>query len=770
VALKVVHSRPGDFALPRETAPVTAPAPGDAPAEPSAHHESPERHPPTSPSVRSTERRHWTADLLGPATAGLVLHGVGGIGKSVLAAEIVARAGRLEPERMTAVVSGEVSADEFLTVLAAALRRHPMAASWDGARAAAVAAADRTDLPWDHRLASLRQYVLGRVPVLMCLDDFDDNLCADTGSLAVGDPALAGLLESWADGPHQGRLLITCRDPFALPGVAGRAFGWRRLGPLSRSGAAKLAMSMPALGQLDEQQLDHAWRLTGGHPRALEYLDAVLWAGQARFQDVARRLRGAIQARTGRAVVRTGPDAPTGLPPATAETIALAASALLLGDLYRRLSAPAQNLLTGVSVYREPVACHAQLLADGQHGRATELAATAAECEATGLLTADRREPPSVFVHRWTACELHRRLAEARHGGEVTGAHRRAAEYWQRRADAAPDDRRARREAGYHRLRAGDLAAQDRPAAGREAAARWRPRLLGLAAVVGAAALAFLGVVAAGAFRAGNPGPARAPAYRAAVAGDPAAVRARAAAWVAQQVSRDAIVACDPAMCSALQAHGVASANLLVLRPSAADPLGSDVVMATAAVRSQFGARLASVYAPAVIASFGSGALRISVCAVAPDGAAAYRAALAADLAARREAGSQLLRNPRISVSPAARRELASGRVDPRLLITLAAVAAAGPVRVTAFADSGPGASPGTPLRTVELSVAARAGGRAGRGAAALRSILVFVRGQRPPYLPAHAGIVRGARGGAVLSIEFSAPSPVGLLVAQPPS
>jgi hypothetical protein len=180
-------------------------------------------------------------------------------------------------------------------------------------------------------------------------------------------------------------------------------------------------------------------------------------------------------------------------------------------------------------------------------------------------------------------------------------------------------------------------------------------------------------------------------------------------------------------------------------------------------VRSQFGGRLTSVYAPGILASFGSGRLRIDVRAVALDGAAAYRAALASDLAARRGAGAQLLQNPRISVSAAARSELIAGQVDARLLATLAALAAAQPVQVTAFGDSGPGASAGMPLRAIQLAVPARAAGRA----AGLPSMLAFVRAQRPPYLPAQAAIVRGAGGSSVLSIEFAAPSPVGLLQTQ---
>jgi hypothetical protein len=66
------------------------------------------------------------------------------------------------------------------------------------------------------------------------------------------------------------------------------------------------------------------------------------------------------------------------------------------------------------------------------------------------------------------------------------------------------------------------------------------------------------------------------------------------------------------------------------------------------------------------------------------------------------------------------------------------------------------------PLRAAELGVSARA------GAAGLRSMLAFVRAQRVPYLPAQAAIAAGAGGSSVLSIEFAAPSPVGLLPAQP--
>ena len=70
------------------------------------------------------------------------------------------------------------------------------------------------------------------------------------------------------------------------------------------------------------------------------------------------------------------------------------------------------------------------------------------------------------------------------------------------------------------------------------------------------------------------------------------------------------------------------------------------MVVATAAVRSQFGARLAGVYAPVVLARFGTGAAGIAVRVIAPGGAAAYRELLARDAQARRHVAAQLLGQP----------------------------------------------------------------------------------------------------------------------------
>src|SRR6202453_1180034 len=275
--------------------------------------------------------------------------------------------------------------------------------------------------------------------------------------------------------------------------------------------------------------------------------------------------------------------------------------------------------------------------------------------------------------------------------------------------------------------------------------------VLGVAAAVTVVAFATASHAPAAPGRASSASPPISGSLQAATA-----ARTSAARWIAAQVSPGAIVACDPAMCAALQASGVSAGRLLVLGTAAGDPLGSDLVVATPALQSQFGARLASVYAPVVIAGFGSGAARIDIRAVAPDGTAAYDSALAADRSARIAAGGQLIGNRHITTSAAAKTVLRAGQVDPRLLTILAALAAQQPLRILDFGDRSPGASAAIPLRSVEIAPAA-AGAHA---AARLRAMQSFLQAQQVPSLPLRSVLV----GQSALSVQYAAPSPLGLL------
>ncbi|HLX51008.1 MAG TPA: hypothetical protein VKS82_21990 [Streptosporangiaceae bacterium] len=244
--------------------------------------------------------------------------------------------------------------------------------------------------------------------------------------------------------------------------------------------------------------------------------------------------------------------------------------------------------------------------------------------------------------------------------------------------------------------------------------------------------------------------------------------RNEAAAWIAGQVSRNSIVSCDPVMCSVLQSHGYPVANLEVLGPNAPDPLDSSVVVATDALRSQFGSRLTSVYAPLTLASFGTGSAEVDVRVVAPDGAPVYLHQLSADVAARKSLGAVLLRDPRIAAEPAARGQLSAGLVDPRLLLTISTMSALHPLSIVSFGDAAHGAAAGVPLREAILL-----GGISGSSAdsnAELTALARFLHGQQPPYLPVVIQTVRLATGDHALRVQFGAPTPLGLINGNQPS
>ena len=456
---------------------------------------------------RRREQRRWPADLTGPSRAGIVIYGIGGTGKTTLAAEIISRVRDREPGWVLVSLTGPLTLESLLGAVISTVRRELLISGQDAAAAIrALDVAARADLGWRDRLAILRGHVLDHIPVLFLVDSFEDNLRSDSYTgYAVRDEVLAGLLAAWVTDPGMSRLLITCRYRFALPGGAERALSFRQLGALSRAETMKLAWSLPGLDKLDEGQLEQVWRLAGGHPRSLEYLDALLSGGGARYPDVTARLSAAVSRRLSGADRGQWLAARAGLDAALAEAVTLAADDVLLDDLLARLGQVprAADLLLGISVYREPVDQNAVTSQAGQsdpdaenipdrkaayrqitgilaaagitmdksfdlasvpgHVRA-QLAPHIAEmnrrpvppfrpvrglqeqiaaCQAASLLTAsgDGGEP-QFFVHRWTATELAGRAAREP-GSPLTEAHRRAAGYWRWRVKVWPQDKAA---------------------------------------------------------------------------------------------------------------------------------------------------------------------------------------------------------------------------------------------------------------------------------------------------------------------------------------
>ena len=455
---------------------------------------------------RRTELRRCPERLLADERCGLVVHGIGGIGKTSLASEIIARVVERAPERVPAIVHGQLRVESLIGAIVDAARRRLLIQrrlTGDAARALELAAGQ--EQPWRQRMTALREHVFEALPLLVVLDNFEDNLERPDG---VGPVAgeLAELLTSIARDPGALRLLITSRFAFTLPGGAERCLEFAPLGALSEAETRKLVWALPGLDQLAEHEVEQLWRLVGGHPRSLEYVDALLSGGHGRFADIDDRLTRAIRLRLDDAQTAALLGAEWRLDTAVAQVATIAADDVLLDELLARLDdvVGARALVVGASVYREPIDDNALLFACGKiditapvvERRASTVAGAIADASRALMIqpASTGAAPPSppriaprnydvmleiclqssllsshpgvtdrerrLFVHRWTASELERRIRDEGPGGPLRDAHRRAAQYWQWRADVWPQDAAGRAhdllEARYHLVVAGD--------------------------------------------------------------------------------------------------------------------------------------------------------------------------------------------------------------------------------------------------------------------------------------------------------------------------
>jgi hypothetical protein len=230
-----------------------------------------------------------------------------------------------------------------------------------------------------------------------------------------------------------------------------------------------------------------------------------------------------------------------------------------------------------------------------------------------------------------------------------------------------------------------------------------------------------------------------------------------AAQWVVAHVSHGVPVACDKAMCAALAATGFPQTELRDIGPASSPPLTSDVVVETAAVRRLFGTSLSSLYAPAVLAVFGSGEPQVNIRVVAPHGAAAYERELAQDRTSRKAAEVALLGANQITVSPVAQAQLLAGEVDSRLLIALTSLAASLPIDIVDFENIGPGAGSDMPLRDADLATTDSAAHMSSsKYMQALEAQLSTGPGAHPASM-----MLGELPTGQILRVEFPAPSPL---------
>jgi hypothetical protein len=319
-----------------------------------------------------------------------------------------------------ATVTGQTNADAVLAEIAAQLRAPMLLAGADGGTSIQITnALARVDVPWQDRVRLLAEHVLDTVPLLLVLDNFEDNLTtpgqaeslAGTGrtgtvdGVHVADDSLAGLVATMATAPGRARLLVTSRYRFDLPEDAHAQLEWHHLSPLTLAETMKLAWPLPQLDDLPDADLQRIWLSVGGHPRTLEYVDALLAHGTARLRDITHRLRMQVEKTLkSPAAAKAWFDKDRDLDAAVADAITVAADEVLLDQLLADLSPQARRLLLTVLVYREPVDANAILFTIGDIDETTAaLAPDLAE------LTALPRPPRSTtldvsdLVQTWSA-------------------------------------------------------------------------------------------------------------------------------------------------------------------------------------------------------------------------------------------------------------------------------------------------------------------------------------------------------------------------------
>jgi hypothetical protein len=233
---------------------------------------------------------------------GVLVRGIGGVGKSALTGRVMQRC--REDGWYVAAVKGPLSIDTIAESVAEALGRPGNRAAQKDDKGTRTLDAATVDLlnrlndrnaREDQRVKWIEE-ALRTQKLLLVLDDFEQNL--EVGGERLLSLGTGGVLEAWttSHGHRLGRLLLTCRHPLqgvaGLEGVAGR-FRDVPLDPLSGSETRKLLQRLPALrGGTSEEQFQ-ILRTVGGHPRMLEFVNALLTPTEGEVTDeaLARRER-----------------------------------------------------------------------------------------------------------------------------------------------------------------------------------------------------------------------------------------------------------------------------------------------------------------------------------------------------------------------------------------------------------------------------------------------------------------------------------------------
>ena len=154
------------------------------------------------------------------------------------------------------------------------------------------------------------------------------------------------MITALADAAETGALLITCRYP--LPGPD-RFLAQIPVPPLSPAELRRLFLRLPALRDLDAEDRRLLMRTIGGHPRLIEFTDALLRGGRCQLPARPGQTPRPGPRSTGSTCARASPG------PALDQAMLLGSADILLTELLGLLTPGQEAVLRQVAVCRAPM-------------------------------------------------------------------------------------------------------------------------------------------------------------------------------------------------------------------------------------------------------------------------------------------------------------------------------------------------------------------------------------------------------------------------------
>jgi len=329
----------------------------------------------------------------GPAAAerfgdisGVVLTGVGGIGKTALAGRIESRLA--EAGWLTAVHEGSWDPSKLTAAVVKALDGIEQLAEVRGAMTS-----PEVDEP---AKLDITCQLLAQVPLLLFFDDFERNLESENGDFS--DPGFAEIFERLCDAARTGKLLVTSRYP--IP--SGDPWLWRiRIPALSPAELRRLLIRLPALRKLDAEDRKVVMRTIGGHPRLIEFVDAMLRGGRGNLREVTRKLR-TLAKQEGVDLAESAT-----LEQTLSDAVLLGSRDIVLGELLSHLDAEERELALQAAVSRVPMSIADLALArHGEEATSQQQAAVRRAVNRLSDLTLLSPVEDELAVHPWIADAL----------------------------------------------------------------------------------------------------------------------------------------------------------------------------------------------------------------------------------------------------------------------------------------------------------------------------------------------------------------------------